>query len=77
MRAATCFMVGVLVCTGCFTAAPPIALKPGAKVEDLAKAPPPVVPERVSDENYRTMAQALEDELDRADRQNRANKTPE
>jgi hypothetical protein len=72
MRAALAmtFLAGLLVCAGCFTAAPPITTPPAPKVEDVRPAPPPVTPDSVNDGNYRERAQALADELDREQQRN-------
>ncbi len=76
MRAAASmlFLAGLVLCGGCFTTTPPIAMTSVPK--DTPKAPPPVTPERVNDENYRAMAQALWDEMDREQQQFLLVKTP-
>lgn len=59
------FLAGMFLCAGCFTTAPPMATPPAPKMTDAVKAPPPVTPESVNDENYRASLQALDDELAR------------
>jgi hypothetical protein len=63
-------LAGTLLCSGCFTTAPPITTPPAPKIDESVKPPPPVTPESVNDLNYRAQAQALWDELDREDQRN-------
>jgi hypothetical protein len=63
------FLAGLMLCAGCFTAAPPITTPPPPKMTEAVKPPPPVTPESVNDENYRARAQALADECDRDEQQ--------
>jgi hypothetical protein len=56
-------LAGLLVCTGCFTAAPPDA--PPQLPMQAAKSYPPVTPEQITDKNGHQVAQALEDEINR------------
>lgn len=58
-------LAGLLGCAGCIIGKPPIT--PTTTIEQ-AKALPPVTPERVNDQNYRAVAQALADEMDREER---------
>lgn len=52
----------LLTCGGCITGTPPITTPP--PVEQV-QAVPPVMPERVTEQNYRAMTQALREEMDR------------
>ena len=58
-------LAGLMTLGGCITTAPPIAVSPGPRDADLAKAAPPVEPDSINEENYRARAQSLAEELDR------------
>ena len=52
----------LLACVGCLKGTPPITVTPPPeRMQPL----PPVMPERVTEQNYRSMAQALGDEMER------------
>jgi hypothetical protein len=58
-------LAGLLICAGCFTAAPPpevIAPPPPARA---AKTFPPVTPEQVNENNGHQTARAMEEEINR------------
>lgn len=63
------FLALLLGCAGCVTTAPSSVVVAPPKEIDFAQALPPVTPERVTEENYRSMAQALWDEMDREEQQ--------
>ncbi|MBM3992919.1 MAG: hypothetical protein FJ303_02005 [Planctomycetes bacterium] len=59
-------LVGLLLCAGCFTAAPPPALITMPPLVDMnVKAFPAVLPEQINEQNAHQRAQELEDELNR------------
>jgi hypothetical protein len=66
---------GLLVCTGCFTAAPPADVMAPVSVP-IAKTYPPVMPEQITETNGRQVAQALMEELDREAQQNGLTPSP-
>ncbi len=64
-------LAGLFLCAGCFTAAPPpLLISPAPKALDLPPAPPPVRPDEVKEDNYRTIPQRLADEMERAEQEN-------
>jgi hypothetical protein len=54
---------GLLICAGCFTAAPPDLVTPAAA--PVAKTYPPVMPEQANETNGHDTARALEEEINR------------
>ncbi len=63
-------VVALVNCTGCFLTAPPASVVAQSKELDVAKARPPVTPNTVTEQNYRSIPQALWDEMDREEQQN-------
>ena len=63
-------IAGLLMCAGCFTAAPPDNLMPPPAKIRAAKTYPPITPEQITDTNGHQVAQALEDEINREQQQN-------
>lgn len=66
---------GLLLVTGCFTAAPPADVIAPAAVP-IAKSYPPVTPEQATETNGRQVAQALMEELDREAQQHALTASP-
>jgi hypothetical protein len=63
-------LAGLLLCAGCFTAAPPLTVPPGPKMSDIPRALPPVRPEGINEQNLRSKTQEFSEELDREEQQN-------
>ena len=59
---------GLFLCAGCFTAPPPPLTAP--PTPKMIEAPPPVRPDDVKEDNYRTIPQRLADEMERAEQEN-------
>ena len=66
---------GLLICAGCFTAAPPPEVIAPVSAP-IAKAYPPVAPEQITESNGRQVAQALMEEMDREAQQNGLTTSP-
>lgn len=66
---------GLLICAGCFTAAPPPDIIAPVSAPS-AKSYPPVLPEQITESNARHVAQALMEELDREEQQNMLRAAP-
>ena len=67
--AASLVMTGLLIFTGCFLGTPPADVVAPSKGLEAAKAVPPITPNAVTEENYRSIPQALWNEMDRAEQQ--------
>jgi hypothetical protein len=63
----------MLMCAGCFTAAPPDVAPKEVTASPITKAFPPVTPDQITDKNGHQIAQALEDEINREQQQNMLN----
>ena len=61
---ASAVLAGLLMCAGCFTAAPPKIADPEPTPIAEPKAPPPVLPDQINAQNAQEKAQALSEELD-------------
>lgn len=64
-------LAGLLVCAGCFTAAPPEGLVPVQTVTPLriAQPLPGITPDQVTEKNGHQVAQSLEEEINREQQQ--------
>src|SRR5262249_23832887 len=71
-------LTGLLLCAGCFTAAPPEAIVPvkTAVVMRPSQPLPAVMPEQVNESNGHQVAQSLEDEINREQQQSMLNAAP-
>jgi hypothetical protein len=72
---ASAFLVGLLMCAGCFTTAPPKLAEPEPTAIAEPKAPPPVTLDQFNAKNGHEIAQALSEELD-FEKNRQALKTP-
>jgi hypothetical protein len=61
---ASAFLAGLMICAGCFTAAPPKIADPEPMAIAEPKAPPPVTPDQVNAQNPNETVQRLSNELD-------------
>jgi hypothetical protein len=61
---ASAVLAGLLLCAGCFTAAPPKIADPEPTPIAEPKAPPPVTPDQINAQNAQDKAQALSEEID-------------
>lgn len=61
---AAALLIGLLLCAGCFTTAPPKLTEPEPAPLAEPKAPPPVLPEQVNAQNKWEKVKELTEELD-------------
>ena len=67
-------LAGLLMCAGCFTAAPPEAIVPVPTAPlRAARTLPGITPEQITEKNGHQVAQALEEEINREQQQSMLN----
>lgn len=64
------FVVGLLTAPGCLIGPPPDEVIAPVVVSEASRARPPITPDSFDETNYRSIPQALSEEMDREEQRN-------